>query len=194
MPVNFRPPTRSRLAPWLACLAVVSVAALQLHHQGRLWVCACGRVRLWTSEAWGADTSQHLLDPYSLTHVLHGVLFCWLLAQCLPRLAARWRLCLAVALEAAWEVCENTEFVIRRYREATAALGYHGDTVINSLGDILCCAAGCLIALRLGLRRSLALFALVELMLLIWIRDSLLLEILMLLHPFAAIKAWQIGR
>ena len=88
---------------------------------------------------------------------------------------------------------ENSEFVIRRYRETTAALGYEGDTVANSLGDIMCCGLGFLIARRLGLRRALAAFVLTEALLLLWIRDSLLLEVLMLLYPVAAIKAWQVG-
>ena len=182
-----------RLRPWLACGVVIIVAALQLRLQGRMWWCACGRLAPWTSEAWGEHTSQHLFDPYSFTHVLHGVLFCWLLMLVLPRLAVRWRLALAVALEAAWEVCENSEYVINRYREQTAALGYHGDTVFNSLGDIISCGVGFYVASRLGFRRTLVLFALIELVLLFWIRDSLLLEVLMLIHPAQAIKAWQLG-
>jgi len=99
---------------------------------------------------------------------------------------------MAVALEAAWEVFENTNFVIDRYRTATAALGYTGDTVVNSLGDIVCCLAGFLIAKRLGFRRSLVAFILLELILLLWIKDSLLLQIVMLISPIEAIKNWQI--
>ena len=193
MPVKSIRQNGSSLGPWLACAAVGIVAALQLHWQGRSWWCACGQVSLWTSEAWGTHTSQHFLDPYSLTHVLHGVLFYWLLTLCVPRLAAHWRLWLALTIEAVWEVVENSEFVINRYREQTAALGYHGDTVFNSLGDILCCGVGFYIATRLGLRRALVVFAAIELVLLVWIRDSLLLEVLMLLHPSGAIKAWQLG-
>jgi hypothetical protein len=104
-----------------------------------------------------------------------------------------WRLVLAVAIEAAWEVIENTNFVIERYREATAALGYQGDSVVNSLGDILACILGLFLARKLGFRRSLAVFVLVEVALLIWIRDSLVLEVLMLIYPIDAIKAWQMG-
>jgi Protein of unknown function (DUF2585) len=168
-------------------------AAALLRGQGRLWWCACGRLRLWTSDAWSQHTSQHLLDPYSFTHVLHGVVLCGLLAWCCARLRPGWRFVLALALEALWEVLENSEFVIRRYREATAALGYQGDTIANSLGDIVCCGVGFLVARRLGLRRSLLLFVLLEIGLLIWIRDSLVLEVLMLLYPVEAIKAWQVG-
>ena len=120
-------------------------------------------------------------------------IFCGLLALTVRRLPARWRLCLAILVEAVWEVIENSNYVIQRYREATASLGYQGDTVMNSMGDILCCGVGFVLALRLGWRRSVALFFAIEAVLLIWIRDSLLLEVIMLIHPIDAIKAWQIG-
>jgi hypothetical protein len=182
-----------QLAPWLAPLLIVSSAALVLHLQGRMWVCDCAGVRAWTSDAWNSETSQHLFDPYSLTHLLHGFAFCGLLALAAPRPARRWRLCLAVALESLWEIIENTNAVIDRYRETTAALGYAGDTVLNSVGDIVACGVGFVVARRLGWRRTLAAFALVELVLIFWIRDSLTLNVLMLLHPSEAIKAWQAG-
>jgi len=179
--------------PWLSVLAIIGIAALQLRNQGRFWWCSCGRLWLWIGDAWSSHTSQHLFDPYSFTHILHGFAFCWLLSLALPRVSASWRLCLGIFLEAIWEVFENTEFVIQRYREATAALGYQGDSIANSLGDIIACCAGFLIAQRLGFRRSIIVFFAVELVLLIWIRDSLLLEILMLIYPIDSIKAWQVG-
>jgi hypothetical protein len=184
-----------KLWPWLAIAAVTTAAALQLGRQGRAWFCACGRVWLWTSEAWSANTSQHLLDPYSFTHMLHGFVFCGLLAwgAVSSRVSWPWRLWLAVAAEAVWEIFENTEFVVRRYRENTMALGYEGDTIFNSLGDILACALGFLLARRLGWRRAVVVFALTEVVLLFRIRDSLLLSVLMLLHPVDALKAWQAG-
>jgi hypothetical protein len=181
------------LWPWLTSAAVLAGAIYQLRSQGRLWLCACGYFLLWSGDAWSSDNSQHLLDPYSFTHVLHGFMFCWLLTWALPRLSTAWRLSLAVSLEALWEVIENTDFVIQRYREATLALGYQGDTVVNSLGDVLMCALGFLLARRIGFRRSLVAFVLTEAVLLVWIRDSLLLNILMLLYPIEAIKAWQVG-
>jgi hypothetical protein len=118
-------------------------------------------------------------------------MFFGFLALCAPHLPSVWRLSLAVILESFWEIIENTAFVIQRYREATAALGYQGDTVFNSLGDIFCCVMGFLIAKRLGFRRTLLLFVLVEIVLTVWIRDSLILQIAMLIHPIEAIKAWQ---
>jgi hypothetical protein len=106
-------------------------------------------------------------------------------------MSAVWQLWLAVSIEALWEVVENSEFVIRRYREETAALGYHGDTIVNSLSDILVCGLGFVLARRLGLCRTLALFAVTEIALAIWIRDNLTLNILMLIYPIDAIKEWQ---
>lgn len=180
--------------PWAAAVAVLALTAAALRWQGRLWACECGRVLLWTGEAWGDDTSQHLFDPYSFTHVLHGVIFCGLLALLLPRAPWSWRFVLAIAAEAAWEVFENTRFVIERYREATAALGYTGDTVVNSLGDIAACALGFAAASRLGLARSVIFFVLVEAALLVAIRDSLLLNVVMLIFPLEGIREWQTGR
>ena len=119
--------------------------------------------------------------------------FFWLLSWLLSRLPRLWQLWLAILLEALWEVFENTEFTIQRYREATAALGYYGDSVANSLGDVVTCGVGFLIAQRIGFRRSVIAFAVTELVLLIWIRDSLLLEILMLIYPIDSLKAWQMG-
>jgi hypothetical protein len=170
---------------------LLAATAFLLRVEGRLWICACGTIKLWIGNTCTSDNSQHLLDPFAFTHVLHGVAFCWVIAWLGRRLRSAWQILLAVALEGAWEVFENTNFIIERYRTATAALGYTGDTVVNSLGDILCCLAGFLIAKRLGFWRSLVVFLMVELMLILWIKDSLLLQILMLISPVTAIKNWQ---
>ena len=162
------------------------------HFEGRLWKCACSGL-LWTSDAWGSKTSQLFLDPYSFTHILHGLMFAGLLTLLIRRLSTNWRLVTAIAMECAWEMIENSSAVIQHYRQATAALGYDGDTVLNSLGDIFCCGIGFLIAVKLGWRWSIALFVAVEVVLTLWIRDSLLLEILMLVHPVDAVKNWQMA-
>ncbi len=177
--------------PVFAIVASFAATALMLRLEGRLWFCACGSIQLWSGQICSANNSQHFLDPYSFTHVLHGFLFFWLIAWLLSRLRANWQLALAVAVEAAWEVFENTNFIIDRYRSETAALGYTGDTVVNSFGDILCCLIGFIVARRLGLRRSLVVFAILELVLIVWIKDSLLLEILMLVVPIDTVRAWQ---
>ena len=180
--------------PLLAIVAVLAATVFELRRQGRLWWCASGDLSPWASDIGNRHTSQHLFDPYTFTHVLHGFIICGLLALILPRLAVSWRLVLAVMIEAAWEVFENTNYVINRYRDATAAIGYEGDSVFNSLGDILACAVGFALALKLGFRRTLAVFLFTELVLLLWIRDSLLLNIILLIHPIEAIKNWQMGR
>jgi len=176
---------------WVATAVVFVATALLLRIEGRLWICSCGTVLAWSGRVCSSDNSQHFLDPYSFTHVLHGFLFFWLIAWLLPRMKPAWQLWLAVAVEAAWEVFENTNFIIERYRSETAALGYQGDTVVNSMGDILCCIAGFMIARRLGFRRSLVVFAALELVLIVWIKDSLLLEVLMLVLPVDVIRSWQ---
>ena len=182
---------KRRAWPWLAVVAVLAASAAVLRWQGRLWLCDCGRFRVWLGDAWSPETSQQLFDPYSFTHVLHGFAFAGLLALVLQRANWRGRVALAVAAEALWEIAENTEYVINRYRETTAALGYNGDTVVHSLGDVIACAAGVLVARKLGLVKSLLVFALTEVVLLFWIRDSLLLNILLLVYPSEAVKAWQ---
>jgi hypothetical protein len=125
--------------------------------------------------------------------MLHGFVFFWVLAWAFPRLDLAWQLCLALLIEAAWELLENSELVIQRYREATLALGYQGDTILNSVSDILVCGLGFMLARQLGFRRSLALFVVTELVLLFWIRDNLTLNVIMLLYPIEAIKVWQVG-
>jgi hypothetical protein len=183
-----------KLRLWLAIVTVFVVTAFLLRFEGRLWICSCGTVQIWAGQVCSSNNSQHFLDPYALTHVLHGFLFFWLIAWLASRLKPDWQFLLAIAVEAAWEVFENTNFIIERYRSETAALGYNGDTVVNSFGDILCCIVGFLLARRLGFRRSLIVFGALELILIVWIRDSLLLEILMLAVPIDAIKAWQMCR
>jgi len=178
----------------LAILLSVVATALLLHLEGRLWICACGSIHLWSGQICSANNSQHFLDPYSFTHVLHGFLFFWLIAWLLKRVSGSWQLVIAVAIEGLWEVFENTNFIIDRYRSETAALGYNGDTVINSLGDMVCCLIGFLVARRLGWRRSLIAFAILEVALIVWIKDSLVLEILMLVVPVDAIRSWQMCR
>ena len=189
-----KPGSGRKLWPWLLIVAIFGATAILLRLEGRLWICSCGRLLIWVGKICSSDNSQHILDPYSFTHVLHGFLFFWLITWLMPRLKPMSQLSLAVAVEALWEVFENTNFIIERYRTATAALGYHGDTVVNSLGDVLCCFLGFIIARRLGFSRSLIAFVALEFVLILWIRDSLLLEILMLVAPVDAIRTWQMCR
>ena len=186
-------PGMGRTLPWLVAALALVGTVYGLHVQGRPWLCTCGYLLAWSGEPSSSDTSQHLSDPYSFTHVLHGFAFYAILAWTAASLPPSWRLSIAVALEGIWEIVENSDFVIRRYREGTAALGYEGDAIVNSLGDMAACGLGFALAYRLGARRTLAVFVATEVVLLAWIRDSLLLNVLMLVYPIEAIKAWQSG-
>lgn len=179
------------VGPLWVLTTVLALTVFMLLHEGRIWWCACGGYKLWDGDIWSPHNSQHIFDPYSFTHVLHGMLFLWILTGLLPRLRSTWRLPLAVLLESAWEVLENSPFIIQRYREATIGQGYVGDSVINSLADILCCVAGFVMARRLGWRWALVVFVLTEVLLAWVVRDNLALNILMLISPVDAIKQWQ---
>lgn len=179
--------------PCLAIAAVVVVSMIVLRSQDRVWWCACRSFSPWWEDVWSAHGCQHLIDPYSFTHVLHGVVLFWLLAVVGSRVPVAWRLFAAVLLEAFWEVFENSSYVLSHHRAATANLGYVGDSIANSLGDIAACALGFVLARRLGWRRSLVLFVVTELVLLVWIRDSLLLIVVTSLFPSDVVKAWQMS-
>lgn len=192
--------SRRNVAPFIAIAASLFLLALLLWLEGRFVFCTCGVFRVWSGDTCSATNSQQLFDPYSFTHVLHGFLLFWLVALVARgikrawQLAPAWQLWLALTLEAAWEVFENTRFVIDRYRAETAALGYTGDTIVNSFGDVTCAVVGFLVARQLGVKRAVIVFLVLEVILSVWIHDSLLLQILMLIHPVETIKHWQMCR
>jgi hypothetical protein len=175
-----------------AAAATIVGAASVLLWMGRVPVSTTGAVRLWSGDAWGPENSQQLFDPYSFTHVTHGVLIYGLLFLLARRVPLRSRGVLAVALEALWEVGENTNAVIDRYREVTMALGYYGDSVLNSVGDILACVIGFTLAARLSVRTTVCFVLGLEVVLALWIRDSLLLNVVMLIYPIEAVRTWQL--
>jgi hypothetical protein len=146
---------------------------------------------LWSGDARGAHNSQHLADPYTLTHVPHGMLLYALSRPLEGRISPDARFALAVALEAAWEALENTETAIRHYRKTTAAQGYRGDSVANSLGDVAACAIGYELAARMPVGRSIGLFLALEAALLAAYRDNFTLNVFMGLFPIQAVKEWQ---
>ena len=184
---------RTRFAMGVAIAAILALTICLFRWEGRLWWCACGAWYPWSSNVLSEHNSQHFFDPYSITHVLHGFLFCGVLTWMLRRLRVGWRFVIAVAAEAIWEIVENTDFIIDRYRTATAAFDYRGDTVANSLGDIISAMLGFALARRLGLRWSIIVYFVTEIVLLMWIHDGLFVNLLMLIHPIESIKAWQLG-
>jgi Protein of unknown function (DUF2585) len=175
----------------LVALLIAVAAAAALVAMGRTPICTCGSVDLWVGSRDSPETSQMVADWYSLSHIVHGLLFyaaLWLVARRWP---VEWRFAAALVIEASWEVLENTQMVIDRYREATAALGYNGDSVLNSLSDIAMMALGFLAARKLPVWASIALVVALELVPLVAIRDNLTLNVWMLLAPNETIGAWQ---
>jgi hypothetical protein len=187
-----RTPLRSRAAMTWAC-AMMLVALVYLRGQGRIWWCDCGRPNPISLHVNSEHNSQHLIDPYSLSHVLHGVLFFGVLWLFRRRLSLNTRAVIAAAIEIGWEMLENSPIIIKRYRAATISLGYTGDSVLNSLADIASFVLGFYLARKLGLWRSVALFIVVELLMLWLMRDNLTLNVLMLLWPIDAVRRWQSG-
>jgi hypothetical protein len=175
----------------LAVLAVMAVTAAVELWMGRLPLGPDGRFGWLETDIWSSGQSQRMLDPYSLSHLLHGFLFyglIWLIARHLP---LRTRFLITIVLEGGWEILENSPIVIDRYRAVTISLGYVGDSVLNSLCDIVTCGIGFLLAARLRVTVSIALIVAVELLMLVAIRDNLTLNIVMLLYPIDAIRTWQ---
>jgi len=189
----FAKPLAMSRRTWLIALLILAAAAAILLAMGRNPICTCGRVDLWVPGRDSPRTSQMLADWYSLSHIVHGLLFyagLWLVARRVPIGS---RFLIALLAEASWEVTENTPMVIDRYRATTAALGYTGDSVINSLSDILMMAMGFLLARRLPLWASIVLLVALELAPLFVIRDNLTLNIIALIAPNPAIQTWQAG-
>jgi Protein of unknown function (DUF2585) len=186
------PALRKALATWHWFVpAVIVTQALALLAMGRVPICTCGTVKLWHGIVHSSENSQHIFDWYSFTHVLHGFwlyLFAWLV---LPRTPVADRLALAVGLEAAWEILENSSFVIERYRSETISLEYYGDSVVNSVADSFSMIAGFALAARLPVWVIMAIGVAIEGALVYLIRDNLFLNTVMLMYPFDAIRTWQ---
>ena len=178
---------------WFAALGLVAVMAAILLWMGRPPICTCGAVRLWVGTVNGPDNSQHLADWYTPSHIIHGFLFYFLGWLFLRRNPPGDRLIGAVLIEAGWELLENSRWIIERYREATMALGYNGDSVINSAADVGWMVVGFALARRLPVWATLILAVAFELLALAVIRDNLTLNVLMLVAPSDSIRAWQAG-
>ncbi|MCX7643779.1 MAG: DUF2585 domain-containing protein [Rhodobacteraceae bacterium] len=181
------------LRPHAVTAAIILATAAWLLWIGRVPWCDCGYIKLWHGETLSAENSQHISDWYTPSHVIHGILFyagLWLVAR---RLSFGWRLAIATAIESAWEIVENSDAIIERYRAVTISLDYYGDSVINSVADILAMVAGFWLARVIPVRASIAVVVGFEVLTAIVIRDGLTLNILMLLWPLESVREWQAG-
>ena len=175
----------------LISFAIIAIAAGILLAMGRIPICECGYVKLWHGQTMSAENSQHLMDWYTPSHLLHGLVFYFLLWLVARRLPLGTRLVIATLIEAAWEIVENSPVIIERYRSVTISLDYYGDSVINSVADILAMMLGFFLASRLPVWASVALVIGFEALTMYLIRDGLALNVLMLAWPLDAVRDWQ---
>ena len=184
-------------AALIMALLIAAYGLFILFAMGRPPICECGTIKLWHGVVQSAENSQHIADWYTFSHIIHGLIFyagahlLWRKWNLFDGAPTRWALPIAVALEASWELLENSPKVIDRYRSVTASFGYSGDSVLNSFADIGWMAFGFWLAAKLPWKASLALAIAFELLTLAIIRDNLTLNVLMLISPVDAIRQWQ---
>ena len=176
---------------WTLVAGMMLVQAVVLHLLGRVWICACGTVRLWVGDMHSSELSQQILDWYTPSHVIHGILFYGLLHLLMPRAPVLTRLAIAVGIEAAWEIAENSPAVIEEYRKQATAAGYTGDSILNSLLDTVAMMTGFALARLLPWQATVALALAAEIVVGAIVHDNLTLNILNFIHRFPAIEAWQ---
>jgi hypothetical protein len=180
-----------RISPLIALVAIIALSAAWLLWIGREPICKCGYVKLWHGQVISSENSQHISDWYTPSHIIHGFLFfgaLWLVAR---RLSFGWRLMIATLVECAWEILENSDAVIERYRSVTISLDYYGDSVLNTVCDVLAMVLGFFLAARLPVWLTVVIALVFEAGTIWLIRDGLALNVLMLVWPVEAVANWQ---
>ena len=176
---------------WVVVLALMAAQALVLHLLGRVWICACGTIRFWVGDIHSSELSQQILDWYTPSHVIHGMIFYGVLHLFLPRTPVLARLAIAVGIEVAWEIAENSPWVIEAYRKQALAAGYTGDSILNSVLDTVAMIIGFVLARLLPWQATVALALLAEVTVGVLVHDNLTLNVLNFIYRFPAIEAWQ---
>ena len=182
---------RFTVLTFVPAIVIMAATATIERINGRIYICKCGYVKLWEGAVHSSGNSQHIADWYSLSHIIHGFIFYGLTHLVGKNWSMATRLGLATLIECGWEILENSSFIINRYREATISLDYFGDSILNSMCDVLAMVLGFYLASRLPTRLTIVAAIAMELLALYVIRDNLTLNVVMLVHPIEAIKNWQ---
>ena len=183
-----------RITPLIIVAGLILLTAAYLLWLGREPICKCGDIKLWHGQVVSSENSQHISDWYTPSHIIHGFIFfgvLWLLAS---KLSLGWRLAIATYIECAWEIVENSDAVIERYRTVTISLDYYGDSVLNVVADVVAMIIGFVLASRLPVWATVAIALVFEATTILLIRDGLALNVLMLLYPLDSVATWQAGR